>query len=67
MLQALRWHAVGDGLLDLSILWRNERERAQPLQALIDAFELKARACLAQWFAQLGARPPFQATVAING
>jgi glutathione S-transferase len=110
--QALRWHAFGDGLLDLSILWRNERERAQPLQALIDAFELKARASLAQldaeadalqaapfsigtltvgcalgyldyrfdsfgwrqqapnlaqWFAQLSARPSFQATVAVDG
>lgn len=38
---ALRWHAFGDGLLDALILWRNERERAQPLQTLMDAFELK--------------------------
>lgn len=45
--QALRWHAFGDGLLDALILWRNERERAQPLQALLDAFELKVRASLA--------------------
>lgn len=44
--QALRWHAFGDGVLDAAILWRNERERAQPLPALIDAFELKARASL---------------------
>jgi glutathione S-transferase len=44
--QALRWHALGDGLLDALILWRNEREREQPLQALLDAFELKTRACL---------------------
>ncbi len=44
--QALRWHAFGDGLLDAAILWRNERERAQPLPALIDAFELKTRAAL---------------------
>jgi glutathione S-transferase len=29
-------------------LWRNERERAQPLPALIDAFDLKIRACLTQ-------------------
>lgn len=43
---ALRWHALGDGLLDALILWRNEREREQPLQALLDAFELKTRACL---------------------
>ncbi|MES2530005.1 MAG: glutathione S-transferase family protein [Pseudomonadota bacterium] len=45
--QALRWHALGDGLLDALILWRNERERAQPLQALLDAFELKTLATLA--------------------
>ena len=44
--QALRWHAFGDGLLDAAILWRNEREREVPLQALLDAFELKARASL---------------------
>lgn len=45
--QALRWHAFGDGLLEVLILWRNERERQQPLQTLIDAFELKTRASLA--------------------
>jgi len=44
--QALRWHAFGDGLLDALILWRNERERAAPLQQLLDAFELKVRASL---------------------
>ncbi|MCZ4312969.1 glutathione S-transferase family protein [Comamonadaceae bacterium G21597-S1] len=44
---ALRWHALGDGLLDALILWRNERERAVPLQTLIDAFDLKVRAALA--------------------
>ncbi|MDM0056455.1 glutathione S-transferase family protein [Variovorax fucosicus] len=44
--QALRWHALGDGLLDALILWRNEREREAPLQPLVDAFELKTRACL---------------------
>lgn len=46
--QALRWHAFGDGLLDAAILWRNEREREQPLPALIDAFERKTRASLRQ-------------------
>lgn len=46
--QALRWHAFGDGLLDAAILWRNEREREQPLPALIDAFEQKTRASLRQ-------------------
>lgn len=44
--QALRWHAFGDGLLDALILWRNERERQQPLQGLLDAFELKTQASL---------------------
>ncbi|UUZ65677.1 glutathione S-transferase [Polaromonas sp. P1-6] len=44
--QALRWHALGDGLLDMLILWRNEREREHPLEALLDAFELKTRASL---------------------
>lgn len=44
--QALRWHALGDGLLDTAILWRNEREREVPLPALIEAFELKTRAAL---------------------
>jgi glutathione S-transferase len=46
--QTLRWHALGDGLLDALILWRNERERQAPLQNLIEAFELKTRACLKQ-------------------
>ena len=44
--QALRWHAFGDGLLDALILWRNEREREVPLEALVDAFEMKTRASL---------------------
>ncbi len=44
--QALRWHALADGLLDLLILWRNERERSAPLPALLDAFELKTHAVL---------------------
>jgi len=59
--QALRWHAFGDGLLDALILWRNEREREVPLQALIDAFELKTRASLKQLDgeAQALAQAPF--------
>lgn len=44
--RALRWHALGDGLLDALILWRNEREREHPLQALTEAFDLKTRAWL---------------------
>lgn len=44
--QALRWHALADGLLDTLILWRNERERASPLAEMMAAFELKVRATL---------------------
>ncbi|MBP6900323.1 MAG: glutathione S-transferase [Burkholderiaceae bacterium] len=46
--QALRWQAFGDGLLDALILWRNEREREQPLATLIAAFELKLEQSLAR-------------------
>lgn len=45
--QNLRWQALGDGLLDALILWRNEREREQPLQPLMDAFAAKTHATLA--------------------
>ena len=44
--QALRWQALGDGLLDALILWRNEREREAPLQPLLDAFEHKTLAAM---------------------
>ncbi|HEU0201210.1 MAG TPA: glutathione S-transferase family protein [Burkholderiaceae bacterium] len=110
--QALRWHALGDGLLDALILWRNERERAAPLPELMAAFELKTRAALkllddeaqaltetpfsighitlvcalgyldyrfdalgwralaprlAQWYAELRARPSIAATEPVDG
>lgn len=52
--QALRWNALGDGLLDVLILWRNERERDHPLQALVDAFELKTRSSLKLLDAEVG-------------
>ena len=52
--QALRWHAFGDGLLDVLILWRNERERAAPSPELIDAFDRKTRASLALLDAEAG-------------
>lgn len=45
--QALRWHALADGLLDTLILWRNERERPVPLPELMAAFEIKTGATLA--------------------
>jgi glutathione S-transferase len=34
----LQRHALADGFLDLLILWRNERDKPQPLPALLDAF-----------------------------
>lgn len=46
--RALTDQAFGDGLLDLLVLWRNERERAQPLAPLLDAFSAKFDACLAR-------------------
>ena len=67
--QALRWHALGDGLLDMLILWRNEREREHPLPALLDAFELKARATIAlleQEAEALGAAPLSIGTITIG-
>lgn len=52
---ALRWQALGNGLLDLLILWRNERERTEPLAPLMDAFALKTEACLHQLEAESAA------------
>lgn len=51
--QAMRLQALGNGLLDVLILWRNERERVAPLQALMDAFALKTEACLQQLEAEV--------------
>lgn len=53
--QALRWHALADGLLDALILWRNERERAAPLPALLQAFERKTAATLGLFEREAGA------------
>ncbi len=46
---ALRRQALGDGLLDLLVLWRNERIKPQErqLQVLHDAFALKLERSLA--------------------
>ena len=46
---ALRWQALGDGMLDAEILWRNERERSDASRSdvLIAAFETKTIAALA--------------------
>jgi len=44
---ALRRHALGNGLLDLLILWRYERQREAPAQDYLDAFAVKGKAALA--------------------
>ena len=53
--QELRRHALANGFLDLLILWRNERDKAQPLPALLDAFRLKTDAVLPALEAEIGA------------
>jgi glutathione S-transferase len=53
--QELRRHALLDGFLDLLILWRNERDRPQPLPDLLDAFALKTDAVLPAIEAEIGA------------
>jgi len=67
--QALRWHALGNGLLDALILWRNEREREHPLQPLMNAFDVKTKAALAQLEAEvkvLAAAPLSIGTVTVG-
>jgi len=46
---ALCWHALGNGMLDILILWRSERMKpdAQRSGALLDAFAQKLEAALA--------------------
>jgi glutathione S-transferase len=46
--QALRWHALGNGMLDAGILWRNERLRPEIKQSreILSAFDAKTRAAL---------------------
>ncbi len=53
--QELRRHALADGFLDLLILWRNERDRAQPSAELIAAFALKTDAVLPELEAEVAA------------
>lgn len=47
-IQALRWHALGDGMLDTGILWRNERDKPALRQTpeWLGNFELKTRNAL---------------------
>ena len=44
---ALRRQALGDGLLDLLVLWRDERGRAQPSDAHIASFAMRRKTALA--------------------
>lgn len=46
--EALRWHALGDGMLDVAVLWRNEgmQPAAQRNQQWLASFELKMRSAL---------------------
>ena len=48
--EVLRWHALGNGLLDMLVLWRNERDRepGRQLKQLLDAFGVKTDAALTQ-------------------
>jgi glutathione S-transferase len=61
--RSLRWNALGDGVLDALILWRNERERPVARQSpeLLAAFEHKLQACLRllETESSLLARSPF--------
>jgi glutathione S-transferase len=54
---ALRRNALGSGLLDVLILWRNERERTAPSEALLKAFETKTVASLTAIESALRASP----------
>jgi glutathione S-transferase len=70
--QELRRHALANGFLDMLILWRHERERTPPSQALLDAFALKADAVLPALEAEIEAiaAAPIglaQITIAIAG
>jgi glutathione S-transferase len=60
-LRQLRWQALGDGIADILILWRNEQIRdGGPWRAVTAAFDRKLRASFAALegeAAALGARP----------
>jgi glutathione S-transferase len=46
--QALLWHALGNGMLEILVLWRNETLKPEPQRGaeLLAAFELKTRAAV---------------------
>ncbi len=51
----LRWHAVANGLMDVLILWRHERERIAPDADLLAAYDKKFKATLAFFNAEVPA------------
>jgi len=61
--QALLWHALGNGMLDTLVLWRNEtlKPEAQRGADLLAAFELKTRSAVESLEPQAGplGRTPF--------
>jgi glutathione S-transferase len=45
----LRWQALGDGITDILLLWRNEQMRPHgPYEIVTDAFDRKLRACFSR-------------------
>lgn len=51
----LRRHALANGFLDMLVLWRNERDRTPPSEALVAAFRRKTDAVLPALEAEIGA------------
>jgi len=64
--RALRWHALGDNMLDNLILWRNEilRPKAQQSPEMLAALEAKIRSSLA--FLDTQAAPLGQTPIGIG-
>ncbi|WP_254615554.1 glutathione S-transferase family protein [Cupriavidus basilensis] len=56
-LQSMRWHALGHGLTDLLVLWRNERNRPPAKQSgeVMRAWDSKASATLGQLQSEVAA------------
>lgn len=55
-LRQLRWQALGDGMTDILILWRNEQMRPEgPYDVITRAFDRKLRACMAALDKEAGA------------
>lgn len=44
--KVLRWHALANGLMDVLILWRHERERPHPEAPLLSAYAKKFHASM---------------------